>query len=505
MNIVFYSNVESIKFYLPEISVVFFALLYLALAAVRRNTTKVFTNANWSVAKLCIYLSLCAFLLFSLLLLPAWSGAHTFILFNGNILSDNFARLFQFFYILATLVVISMVAKDERIMNSSLEFYSILFFSVFGMFLMTQAVNLLILYLGVELVGLSSYILSGFYKGERKSAEASLKYVLYGACASGIMLFGISLFYGLTGSISYIELSRIATGKGIHHLYLFLPVILIFTGLFFKISAVPFHMWTPDVYEGAPISITAYLSVVPKAAGFTAIIRLIQYLHTIPEINHFNYALTLTLAVISAVSMTVGNLLALHQDNIKRLLAYSTIAHAGYILMGIVVFADLGKTAELGLNYVIFYLIVYLFMNIGAFLCIVVFGRENIDEYKGLGLLHPQIGVPFSVFLLSLAGIAPFAGFSGKFLIFASVIAQKHYWWLVVIALLNCVVSLWYYAKIIKNMFLLEGAREASKETSLPSGEYSPIKYLAIIYLFLCLTIILGVYFNPLLVIIKHT
>jgi NADH-quinone oxidoreductase subunit N len=318
-----------------------------------------------------------------------------------------------------------------------------------------------------------------------------MKYVVFGATASGVMIYGFSLLYGLSGTTQIIEIGqRIAQG-GLT-LPIALAVVLVTVGFGYKIAAVPFHMWCPDVYEGSPTPVTAFLSVGPKAAGFAVLVRFFYTVFATPAAGGGVWSVApaidwrLLFAVLSAVTMTVGNLVAVNQSNVKRLLAYSSIAHAGYMLMGFVLLTAVGLKA------ILFYLVVYLFMNLGAFFVVVLVANgtksEEIADFAGLGSRAPYAAVCLAIFLFSLTGIPPFSGFIGKVYLFAEVINQGIYW-LAVVAALNSVVSLYYYARIVKVMFLEEPKEQAGLPIPAVSGVL--IGALAVP------TLLLGVYWEP--------
>jgi NADH-quinone oxidoreductase subunit N len=354
------------------------------------------------------------------------------------------------------------------------------------------------MYLSLELVSISSYILAGYIKESERSSEASMKYVIYGALSSGLMLYGISLLFGLTGEINIFAVNSALLARGYNPVVLLISLILILAGFGYKISAVPFHYWTPDVYEGSPITVTAFLSVTSKAAGFAMLIRFLKVAFIdrtvtagISETWGIVQGLPWTdiMAVISALTMTVGNIIAIWQNNLKRMLAYSSIAHAGYILMGIVVAQNFGISAML------IYFLAYLLMNLGAFYCVMLVaegtGSEDIEVYKGLGYRAPFLGVSFTIFLVSLTGIPPTFGFIGKLYIFAALINAK-YIWLAVVGVLNSVVSLYYYIRVVRNMFLRDA--EVREAVSLRFSFGRVVVLLAL----LVPTLLFGVYFSPL-------
>src|SRR5574338_85947 len=365
---------------------------------------------------------------------------------------------------------------------------------IVGMFFMVSANDLILIYLSLELLSLSSYVLAGFVKTSVRNSEASLKYLIYGSASSGIMLFGISILYGITGSTNLHEINSLFHFTSAIQLTFVMAVLMIFAGIGFKISIVPFHFWTPDVYEGAPISITAFLSVASKAAGFVVLIRFLKitfsqgldkagYWQMLPFIDW-----QLLLIVFSIITMTFGNFAALWQDNLKRMLAYSRIAHAGYLRRGIAALSDQGLMA------VLVYFSVYLFMNLGAFYVVMLIankiGSEEIDDYKGIGYSLPLLGTALGIFLVSLTGLPPTAGFIGKLYIFIALV-DANMITVAIIALLNTVVSLYYYIRVLKAMFLTKSEKHIVVNLS-------PLNY-AVLFLLAAPVLILGIYFTPLI------
>ena len=355
---------------------------------------------------------------------------------------------------------------------------------------MASSTHLLMIYLSIETVSLASYILAGFLTHSPRSSEAAFKYIIYGAVASGTMLFGISLIFGLTGTGDVAQVSNVLaelfrTGGGDYQLAVLVSIIFVLAGVGYKIASVPFHMWSPDVYEGAPIPITAFLSVASKSAGFALFIRLFYSgFGSANVIESVDWSLLL--AVVAALTMTVGNLAALPQQNVKRLLAYSSIAHGGYLLMGGVLL-----TAE-GVQAILFYLIIYLFMNLGAFFVVILvaerIGSETIDGYRGLVTRAPLVAISMGIFLFSLTGIPPLSGFIGKWLLFKAVLTEEFYW-LAIVGLLNSVVSLYYYVRIVKAMFL--DTSDEPNPVSFSNGSR------ALLVVFVVPTILLGLYWSP--------
>ncbi len=382
------------------------------------------------------------------------------MLFDGMIAHDMFSAFFRGFFIFSTIIVTLMTMYSTEVIHLKKgEFYSILLSICIGMCLVASSQNLVMAYLALELMSIGSYVLAGFSKKIGRSEEASLKFVLYGGVSTGVMLFGLSLLYGLTGSTDFSAIQQIisTSGQGID-LTAFTIFLLIMVGVGYKIAAVPFHFWAPDVYEGSPTTITAFLSVASKGTGFALLIRL--FFSTMiersavgnfwTEVGDIDIDWTFNIAVLSAITMTIGNLGAISQNNLKRLLAYSGIAHAGYLLMGVCLLTDLGLQA------VIFYLVTYLFTNLAAFLVVIIMvdaqDDEGIQGVRGLWARMPYTAVVMTICLFSLIGLPPTAGFVGKYYLFIALLEGKLYW-LALIGVLNTVVSLYYYARVVKAMF----------------------------------------------------
>lgn len=427
-------------------------------------------------------------------------------LFSGMISHDAFGSFFKLLLLLGTIIsiLVGLHAKQISGRNQG-EFFLLITATCLGGMFLASSSHLLMLYLSLEALSIVSYALAGFLRQDRKSAEAGIKYVIYGAMASGIMIFGMSYLYGLTGSM---DLSVIVNGnmdanpevKGIAQLFadpelptggqgaLIALLAMVFTGLLYKIAAAPFHYWSPDVYEGAPTTATAFFSVVPKAAGFAILVRLLAEFFPIGlDLAKLDYGSSqAAIAAIAILTMTIGNLGALGQSNAKRMMAYSSIAHAGYMLAGLTVL-----NAEKGVAAVLYYLVVYLFMNLGAFLTIVALenarGSCELRDLRGAVRQYPLLSVALVVFLFSLVGLPPLAGFMGKYLIMAE-LANQSSWFLVVFIGLNSVVSLYYYMRLAKAV-VVDPPHGAAKEASMSAAPiYSVLATLqavALILLFL--------------------
>ncbi|MBU0550656.1 NADH-quinone oxidoreductase subunit N [Myxococcota bacterium] len=378
-------------------------------------------------------------------------------LFTHLLAFDGLARYFKGFFILAAALGVLFGHLSDEISRSRLgEYYIQLLCLTLGLSLLASAQNLLMLYLALELVSLPSYVLSGFRWWDRRASEAALKYVVFGGAASGVMLYGFSLIYGITGTLQIdgvaAALTAAATGgQGIAgQLGLLMAVMLSLAGFGYKVAAVPFHMWCPDVYEGAPTTFVAFLSVAPKAAGFAALIRFFVVGFGQPAPGAAGFPWAEILGIIAIGTMTLGNVVAVTQDNVKRLLAYSSIAQAGYLIMALAVGTDEAIRA------VMLYLGFYLLMNMGAFFGVQLAGGERLSAFRGMASRNATLAITMAIFLFSLTGIPPFAGFIGKFYLFAAVLSvgEPFFYALAIIGVLNSAISLYYYAKVVRVMFL---------------------------------------------------
>lgn len=471
------SNIDSLLHFSPEILIVIFAAAVIILDLVVKNRESV------AVAHLALVGCLCTL---AAVLFIHFSFRNPVSLFEGMIRLDEFSTFFKILLLLATAATILFSLGSEEL-DAKLkgEYYALLLAITLGMFLMASSTNLLMIFIALETVSLTSYILAGFLTHSPRSSEAAFKYITYGAVASGTMLFGLSLLFGMagTGDLTQIggRLTELLASGEVSSLTVLIAITFVLAGVGYKIASVPFHMWSPDVYEGAPIPITAFLSVASKSAGFALFIR---FFYTGFGSTGLMQSVDwpFMLAIVSALTMTVGNLAALPQQNVKRLLAYSSIAHGGYLLMGGVLLS-----AE-GVGAILFYLVVYLFMNLGAFYVVVLIanevGSEMVDGYRGLSSRAPLVAWAMVIFLVSLAGIPPFAGFFGKWILFTAVLEQGYYW-LALVGLLNSVISLYYYARIVKAMFF----EEADEETDSVSFSTSTFALLSV---FVIPTIFIG-------------
>jgi len=383
---------------------------------------------------------------------------------HGLLAVDQFALFFKFVFLLAAAITVLMSVRYLAIEGASPgEYYFLILCATLGMMIMAGGIDLITIFIGLETMAVSFYILAGFIKPSQRSNEAAVKYFLLGAFSLGVLLYGMSLMYGLSGTTNLRVMARAFAGLE-QDPRLILAVILVVAGIGFKIAAVPFHMWAPDVYEGAPTPITAFLSVGSKAASFAMLIRI--FVEGLPSMSGDWRLLFWMLAV---VSMTVGNVAAVTQSNVKRMLAYSSIAHAGYVLIGIVAWSP---TNPRGITATLVYLLIYSFMQLGAFAVLVVLRRadvagEELKDFSGLHVRNPFAAFAMLLFMLSLGGIPPTAGFMGKFWLFSAAI-DAHYYWLAVIGVLNSAISLYYYVRIVVFMYLKKEAT-GSEPTTTPA------------------------------------
>jgi NADH-quinone oxidoreductase subunit N len=402
--------------------------------------------------------------------------------FEGMFIVDGFAVFFKIvFLIVAFLTILISIGYTQREGIEFGEYYALIFFATLGMMLMAGGTHLITIFLGLETMSISIYVLAGMLREDKRSVEAALKYFLLGAFATGFLLYGIALIYGATGSLYLPDIAAYITSKNLlRSPMLLMSLVFLTIGFGFKIASVPFHMWTPDVYEGAPTSITAFMATGVKAAGFSALVRV--FFSALPA---FRPDWTSIMWVICVATMTVGNIVAISQANIKRMLAYSSIAHAGYILVAFVAGNDLGTSG------ILFYLMAYAFMNIGAFAVVILLGKKGeentlINDYAGIGFKYPLLAASMTIFLLSMAGIPPLGGFMAKFYIFSAAVKSKFYW-LAIIGVLNSAVSVYYYLRVTVVMYFRESARE------ITGLQFAPASVIALI-LALIGTLYMGIF-----------
>ena len=402
--------------------------------------------------------------------LTMWGNPTTDI-FYGMLAVDQFALTFKFLLLMAAGLVIlasqDYVGKFERFQG---EYYALILISALGMMLLTAATDLISIYVALELSGISLYVLASFLR-DKKSTEAGLKYLLLGAVASAVLLYGMALIFGLTGKTCLVCIADVIQSMPIAGLLdspaLLLGIVLLVAGFGFKIAAVPFQMWVPDVYEGAPTPVTAYLSVASKAAGFAVILRVFFVALGAPDWLSMDWGILI--AVLSAITMTVGNVVAILQTNIKRMLGYSSIAQAGYLMVGLATVGVAMGTDALGRSGLIFFLMSYAVTNLGAFIAIIAISNkinsDSIDDYAGMGKRAPILALALTLCLISLTGLPPTGGLIAKIFIFSGAV-NHGLLWLVVIAVVNSCVSAFYYFRVVKVMWL----GEPDSEEKVPSS-----------------------------------
>ena len=480
------TNLQSLEFFIPELilTITILAALITDLFVKKSKTNMI----GWVLGVGLVVVGLSVHNL---------SSVPPTTLFLDMIVIDPFSSFMKIVIIISTLlVIVASWANDELEKYRKGEYFTIMGIMVMGLFLMTSSVDIIMLYISIEVVSIMSFVLAAYLKLDTRSNEAGLKYVIYGAFSSGVMLFGLSIVYGLAGSTNYFAIQdTLSSLDGSANPALIMALLMIFAGFGYKISSVPFHFWTPDVYEGSPSTITAYLSVAPKAAGFAMIIRFFHQVFS-DSIGLTSNAIGSTdlpwpeiIGVLAVVTMTMGNLVAIQQKSIKRMLAYSSIAHAGYMMLALPVLSIEAVES------VMIYLFIYVFMNLGAFF-IVIFvknktGGESFEDFEGLGWKMPIVGAFMTLFMLSLTGLPPTAGFVGKLYIFKTLVgAGSEFLWLVVAGGVNSVISLYYYFHVVKVMFL--GGKRSDVITYPPSTMFGLMIFTAVP------SLLLGLYWNPL-------
>ena len=463
---------------LPLLIIVFIALAVLILEVFLKRE-----NKDYLAYISLVFLVICAFVC-----IQFWNKAYYY--FNGNLLLDKFALFFTFMLLLSTGFVILLSMKYISLQDVNYgEFYALLLLALSGAVIMISSPDLLVIILGLEVMSISSYALAGLKRNDELSSEAAIKYFLLGSFATAFLLFGFALLYGASHSTGIPTIIQYFNTEADLSLMALIGLGLIVIGFGFKIALVPFHMWTPDVYQGAPTPITAFFSVVPKAACFAIFLRIF---YPFWKTAFDSQAIFWLLWGISVLTMVVGNLIALRQTNVKRILAYSSIAHAGYLLVALLAQDN---------SSLVFYLTVYLFMNIGAFAAVIALSKKDkeyleLEDYSGIGFKYPWIGVTLSIFLLSLAGFPPTGGFLAKFYVFSSAVRQGLVP-LVIIGVLASLRSVYYYLRIIVHMYMREPSREVDIVVENPA---------LFLVLFLCLygVLQLGLYPRNILVLINQ-
>lgn len=469
---------NSLNAMFPLLTLIVGALLVLILEVSIKRENKTYL-AYISI----IFLMICGFFC-----VQSWGKDFSY--FNNHLYLDNFALFFSIVLIITTILVTLISMKYLSLQNTNVgEYYALLLLALSGMLIMVSSSDLIVIFLGLEVLSMSSYTLAGLKRDDQKSSEAALKYFLLGSFASAFLVYGLALLYGVSNSTSIaVIIDHFKTESSLSFMA-FAGLGLVIVGFGFKIAVVPFHMWTPDVYQGAPTPITAFFSIGPKAVGFAVLVRLLYPFWHVAYDSEVIFSL---LWIISALTMIIGNLIALRQTNIKRMLAYSSIAHAGYLMVAILS----QDTSSL-----MFYFVVYLFMNIGAFAAVIALGKKDkeyleLDDYAGIGFKYPWIGATFAVFLFSLAGFPPTGGFLAKFYVFSAAVREGLVS-LVIIGVLASLVSVYYYLRIIVYMYMREPTHEVDINLENPA---------LFLVLFLCLygVLQLGIFPGNILIIIKQ-
>lgn len=434
---------------LPEMLILVLALILLVAEPFWKEDQR--RNAGWLTAG-GLFIAMIVSLLFG-------QPAEPTAVFGGMIRFDWLGFFFKMLFMFAAAATALLLMDHEKAGHRG-EAYIMLLASVLGMNLMAVSADLVMLYLAIETASIPLYILAGFILADDRSTEAGFKYLLFGTLASTVMLYGFSLVFGFAGTTNLYKLAEMLAAGNLSTLLAFAVVALVLVGLAFKVSLVPFHFWAPDVYEGSPTPVAGFLSTASKAAGFAVLVRL--FFVAFPD---FSPSWTLVLAALSAITMTVGNLLAISQTNIKRLLAYSSIAHAGYALIGVVAFSQLGAAS------VVFYLAAYILTNLLAFGIVMAFNRitglENLEDYAGMSRRNPWLGLMMLAAFLSLAGMPPFGGFVAKVFVFAAGV-EANYIWLVVVGILNSIVGVYYYLNALKYVYLYRMPNQDEEKHPIP-------------------------------------
>jgi len=453
----------NLELFVPELSLAAFAIvvILLDLFVQRKGVLAVVSVVGLVVA---------AGVTIAMAMTDMW-GNDPQAIFNNMLAVDNFALFFKLLFLgIAALVILATVDYASKLARFQGEYYALVLLSALGMMLMAATTELISIYIALELTSISLYALVGFLK-DPKSTESSLKYLLLGAIASAVLLYGMALVFGVTGKTQLGEIAQVIQAMSLDTVSanpaLILGIVLLVAGFGFKIAAVPFHMWVPDVYEGAPTPITAYLSVGSKAAGFAIILRVFYSAFGLSDWLSLNWGLIF--AVLAAIGMTLGNVVALPQTNIKRMLGYSSIAQAGYLMVGLAAVGLAPAADILGRSGVLFFLAGYAVANLGAFIAIIAISNkldsDLIQDYSGMIKRAPLLALALTLCLISLIGMPPAAGFMAKFYIFSGAI-QHDLLWLVIIAVINSVISAYYYLRVVKVMWF----GEPSSEEKVPSS-----------------------------------
>jgi NADH-quinone oxidoreductase subunit N len=474
---------------LPEITITVFAFVVLTLEIAWQGDRRSATILPWLA-----FVGAIVTLLASFYVWPFASDTLAIATDAADVVSMlALDRLAIFFKILAALTValVGLSAVDYLKTRTPFrgEFYALTLLAGLSLMLLSSATNLVMIYLSLEFLSISSYILTAYLRQDDRSTEAAMKYLLYGAVASGTMLYGFSLLYGATGSVDLATIAQRLGESPVSLPFIVSAVVMILAGFGFKIALVPFHQWSPDAYEGAPTPITAFLSVGPKAAGFAVLIRVLVVALPAYEVNW-----TVILSLVAILTMTVGNLVALWQTNIKRMLAYSSIAQAGYMLIGLAAWSaqPTNSLANNGVNGILLFLFAYVFTNLGIFAVAIALenklGTANISDYAGLIRRSPFLSIALLVFFLSLIGIPPTGGFMGKLFVFGAAINQGLYL-LAVVGIINSVISVYYYFGVARQVFFGEGPDESPIRAGFAMN--------AVVTVTLVMTLIIALYGQP--------
>ncbi len=448
----------NLALFIPEITLAVFTVLVILLDLVVRQKSVLRS------------VSLAGLVIAGGVTVAMWGGDYA-PLFNDMLAVDNFALFFKLLFAgIAFLVILASTDYVDKFSRFQGEYYALILLSTLGMMLMAATADLISLYIALELTSISLYVLVGFLK-DRKSTEASLKYLLLGAIASAVLLYGMALVFGFTGQTQLGAIAQSIQSMSLDNILaspaLLMGIVMLIAGFGFKIAAVPFQMWVPDVYEGAPTPVTAYLSVASKAAGFALVLRVFYSAFGIPEWLSMNWGTVF--AVLAVISMIIGNVVAIPQTNIKRMLGYSSIAQAGYLMVGLATLGFASSSSIQGQSGILFFLASYSLTNLGAFIVVITISNkidsDMIADYSGMGKRAPVLALAMTLCLISLIGMPPAAGFMAKFYIFSAAV-QNDLLWLVVIAVLNSVISAYYYLRVVKVMWL----GEAASEEKVPSS-----------------------------------
>jgi len=409
--------------------------------------------------------------IYTLTISPAQISAINYseYLSNGQLTVGGFAGIFDIVFCVAALLTMFAARPYlKRDYDEYKEFYSLLIFSVAGMMIIGHSANLLSLFIGIEIMSVSFYVLAGFIRTRMLNVEASLKYFLLGAFATGFLVYGMAMLYGASGTMDLALIKESILNGSANQLYLQIGIVLMIVGLSFKVAAFPFHQWAPDVYTGSPTVVTAFMSTAGKAAALVAfmlIARAVFPMELSLELSSTAKSSLMAIAFISAATMLVGNITALVQSNVKRMLAYSSVAHAGYMLMGIV------ANTEYGYSGIIFYSAAYMFMQIGAFVVVAILERDGdqymeFKNYSGLSKTHPWLAAAMAIFMFSLAGLPPFAGFPGKYMLFVAAI-DAGFTWLTIVAVVSSIISMYFYIGLVLHIYFKEPAESTVLESKV--------------------------------------